>query len=206
MILFLLQIAAVHAVLLIERAAIAGKMNEVLRPFHTADHALPVVALLSAEALPGAVAVVIRRAAVLPVMRVIADQMRIHAVALENFGHGIVVGLDRAPAVVQEIVAAGMQLAARGHARKAARVAGFKLRRALREAGKVRRVRLGAAIRLEHMPVQGIVHHHYGAHCIHSFFDCRSAVRQRGSFCRKDSSGRESVCASRRRFHQVRLL
>ena len=158
------HIRAVDAVLLKEHPAIAGEVDQVFLVCNSAHDSLPSVALLSPEALPRAVPPVVGRAAILPIVGVVADEMGVDAVSLEDFRHGIVKRLDRPPAPVQEVIAPRVQLPPRGHAGKAARIAGVKLHGAPGQAGKVRRMRLRAAIGLKHMPVERIVHHDDGSH------------------------------------------
>ncbi len=56
----------------------------------------------------------VSRAAVLPVVVVVGDQMRVDIRLLQDLGKGVVEGLEGAPAPVQEGQPPGEQVAARG--------------------------------------------------------------------------------------------
>jgi len=66
---------------------------------------------------------VVGAAAILPIVGVVAHQMGIHAMFLENLGHRVIEGFNRAPTAVQEIVSTGMEFATGGHAREATGIA-----------------------------------------------------------------------------------
>src|SRR3954454_6582257 len=89
----------------------------------------PGVTLLPADVFPATVALVIGRAAIFPIMLVVADQVGIDAVLLQDFGHRVVEWLERSPAAVQEIVSPGMQFAPGRHARHTPRVTVVKRHR-----------------------------------------------------------------------------
>jgi hypothetical protein len=93
----------------------------------------------------------------------VADQMRVDAVVLEDFRHRIVEGLERAPAAVHEIEPAGMQIPPRRHARQASDIVGVERDRALCEAVEVGR-REGAAVRTDGEPVEGIEQNEHDLH------------------------------------------
>ena len=88
---------------------------------------LPGIPLLAPDALPGAVAGVVGSAAVLPVVLVVGDQVGVHAALLQQLRHGVVKGLQRPPAAVEEVIAAGVQLPPGGHAGHGAHIAAVKL-------------------------------------------------------------------------------
>nr|WP_276320673.1 hypothetical protein [Phytoactinopolyspora endophytica] len=128
------------------------------------DDALPRVALLPAEELPGGVARVVRGAAVLPVVRVVGDQVGVHAGLAEQLRHRVVERLEWAPRAVQEVMAAGVHLAPGGHARHRAGVEvveGDGLRRQARE---VRGVDDRVGVGSEQVPVEAVEHQDDGAH------------------------------------------
>ena len=124
----------------------------------------PGVALLAAHAVPGGVALVIGGAAVLPIVVVVAHQMGVHAGIAQQLGHGIVEGLQRAPAAVQEIVAPRVQLPPGGHAGQTARPAVVEGHRPPCQPGEIGRFRPVAAVGFQQVPVEGIVHDHNGFH------------------------------------------
>jgi hypothetical protein len=127
------------------------------------DQCLPGVVLLPADELERAIAGVVGGAAVLEIVQVVTDQMRVDAVVLEDFRHRIVERLERAPAAVHEIEPAGMQIAPRRHARQAADIVGVERDRALREAVEVGR-RDRAPVRTDREPVEGIEQDEHDLH------------------------------------------
>ena len=84
---------------------------------HIAD---PGIALLSAHKFVGGIALVISRPAVFPIMLVVGDDMRVHAILVQQLWHRVVKRLQRTPTAMQKVVAPGVQLAAGGHTRHAA--------------------------------------------------------------------------------------
>ncbi len=145
------------------------------------DLALPGVPLLAAEELEGAEAAVVGGPAVLPVVLVVGGQMGVDAVVLQQFGHRVVERLQRAPAAVQEVVAAGVQLPAGRHAGHAPGVAVVEGDRALGEPGEVRRVDPVSAVGRQEPPVQRVEHDHDGLHA------------EPSSICTHDDSRRRPV-------------
>ena len=79
-------------------------------------HRDPRVVFLSANELPGLVAAVIRRAAVLVVVEVVADEMCVHAGLLQDIGHRIVERFERTPGAVHEVQPTRMHVAPGRHA------------------------------------------------------------------------------------------
>lgn len=130
------------------------------------DLPLPGIALLAPEELPGVVAPVVGRPAVLPVVLVVADEVGVDAVPLENLGHGVVERLQRTPAPVEEVVAPGVEFAAGRHAGHGARVAGVVGDRAFRQAAEVGGVGPVGAVRRQQVPVEAVEHHHDGLHAV----------------------------------------
>lgn len=86
------------------------------RQIGTPNLALPGVALLAPRELIAGIAVVIGGAAVLPVVVVVGAEMRIDPVLFQQLRHGVVKGLQRAPAPMEKVIAPGVQLPAGGHA------------------------------------------------------------------------------------------
>ena len=149
----------------------AGTVADVLRDLGIGDDALPRIAFVAARDLPTGVAGVVGGAALLPVVVVIADEVGVDAVVLEDFGHGVVEGFERAPTAVQEVVAPGVQFAAAGHARHAAHVAVGEGDGAFRQPLEVGRVDPIAAVGREHAAIEGVEHNHNGfCHCVASGF------------------------------------
>lgn len=122
------------------------------------------VAFLAAEPFPGIVAVVIGRAAVLPVVRMVGAQMAVHPVLAQHLEHRAVERLQRAPAAVQEIVFAGMQLPPGRHAGQAAAVKVVEPGAVVCQAGKVGQLCPVAAVVRQEFAGQGIEHDHNGTH------------------------------------------
>jgi hypothetical protein len=81
---------------------------------------LPCVAFLTANQLVTGVPVVIRRTAVFPVMVVVGNKVGIDSPLVKHFRYRVIKGLQRPPAAVEKVVAAGMQVSPGRHARHAA--------------------------------------------------------------------------------------
>ena len=103
-------------------------------------------------------------AAVFAVVLVVGGEMGIDAVDLEDFGHGVVEWFERAPASVQKVVAAGVELATGRHARHAGDVGVVVGDRAPCEAFEVGRMNPVAAIGRQHASIERVEHHHDGFH------------------------------------------
>ena len=130
--------AAVDPVLTPHRA-VYPRVGHRFRYVGFGDLAHPGVALLAARELPAVVALVVGRAAVLEVMVVVGDEVRVNAAVLQQFRHRVVEGFQRPPAAVQEVVAPGVQFTARRHAGHAAHVAAVEVTERC-----ARRAKLGA--------------------------------------------------------------
>ena len=103
------------------------------------DHRFPRVVFLAANEVPGAEAAVVRRAAVLEIMHVIGDEVRMNPGVTHHLRKGIVERLERAPAAVHEIQPPGVQVATSRHAREAADEVGIEGNALLRKAIEIRR-------------------------------------------------------------------
>ena len=88
---------------------------------------LPVVTFLAPDDLPGAVAVVVVAAPVLPIVQVVGDQVGIDPLLLQQLRHGVVKGLQGTPLPVEEVVAPGVELPAGRHTGHGAHIAVVKL-------------------------------------------------------------------------------
>ena len=130
---------------------------------------LPRVTLLPAVALPSAVPGAVGRAAVLHIVVVVGHDPGVDAVLLEQFGHRVVKRLDGAPAAVQEVGAAGVQLAAGRHTGHTAHIAVVEDRRVRGQTLEVWQVELLTAVAGQIIQPQGIVHHHNCFHAKTSF-------------------------------------
>ena len=95
-----------------------------------------------------------------PIVVVIADQVARYPVIAQNPGHGIVKGLERAPRAMKKIRSPGMEVAARRHAWHGTNVTVIKGDRSFRQSLEVGSMRPVAAVGGQHVPVQGIEHHH----------------------------------------------
>ena len=123
------------------------------------DHRLPRIALLPAHEFERVVAVVVRGAAVLPVVVVVGHEVRVHALPVQDLGERVVERLERSPRAVQERQPAGVHVAPRGHARQAADVMVVERDAALREALEVGRLHGAAAVAFQRTPVERIEQH-----------------------------------------------
>jgi hypothetical protein len=131
---------------------------------------LPGIALLAAHELPRAVAGVVCRASVLPVVGVVADEVRMDARLPEQLGHRVIEGLQRPPAAVEEVVSARMHLAAGRHAWHRAGVEVLEEYRPLGQPPEIRSVDEGVRrVRLQHVPVEAVEHEDDGPHLWSSF-------------------------------------
>ena len=101
-----------------------------------ADHRLPLVGLLAADEFEAVVALVIGPAAVREVVVVVGDQVGIDAGLGEQRRERVVERLERAPAPVQEVEPARVQVAARRHAGHAADIVPLEAHGALGQPGK----------------------------------------------------------------------
>ena len=154
-----IRVFPVHHVLL-------NALSQMRRQFFLTYAGLPVIPLLTAHIFPAAVSVMIGAASILPIMIVVADQMAVNAVFLQDFRHGIIVGLHGAPASVQEIVTSCVDFPPCGHTGKASHIAFVKRDAAVRKAFEIRGLCPVTAVWGKHVTVQGIVHYH---DCFHNF-------------------------------------
>ncbi len=127
-------------------------------------HRLPRVALLPAHELVGVVAVVVGRAAILPIVEVVGDQVAVDAGLVQDLRKGVVEGLHRPPTPVQEGKPACQHVAARRHARQRAYVMAVVRARALGQPVEVRRRDALAAVRAEHVAIQRVEQHEHAFH------------------------------------------
>ena len=127
-------------------------------------HRLPGVILLPAHEVPGAKTVVVRRAAVLEVVQMIADKMRVYAGKPHRLRKRIVERLERSPAPMHEIQSAGVQIAARRHAGKAADEMPVEGDGARREAIEIGRAHPRRAVAAQCIAAQRIEQHEYRLH------------------------------------------
>ena len=97
----------------------------------------PGIPLLAPDAVPGGVALVIGGPAVLPIVVVVTDQMGMDSGPAQQLRHGVVKGLQGAPAAVEKIVSAGVQLPPGGHTGHAAHIAVVKGHSPLGQPGKI---------------------------------------------------------------------
>ena len=103
-------------------------------------------------------------AAVLDVVIMIRAQVRVHAAFPQQFGHGIVEWLERAPRRVQKIQPARVQFPARGHAGQRTDVIAVKRDRSLRKPRKIRQRDAVRAVVRQQVAPQRIEHHQNRAH------------------------------------------
>ncbi len=127
-------------------------------------HRLPRIVFLPANEVPGAEAAVVRGAAVLEVVHVVGDQMRVDSGVSHHLREGVVERLERTPAAVHEIEPTGVQVAACRHARKAADEVCVESHAAAGEAIEIRRLDRSGSIAAERGAHQGIEKDEDGAH------------------------------------------
>ena len=183
------EVSAVDGVLPMQAILEAGQRSR------RRDVGLPRVALLTAEELPGRVPRVVRRAAVLPVVRVVAREVRVHAGLAEHLRHRVVPGLERAPGAVQEVVPSGVQFSTGGHARHGSGVEPVEGHGPLGETAEVRGVDLVRAVRRQQMPVQAVEHDHDRAHQRVAPLSDASAAPGRSEAALVDAAGFEAAGA-----------
>src|SRR4029077_4197321 len=118
------------------------------------DHGLPRIAFLTAHELVAVVAIVIGRSAILPIVEVIRHEMAVDPVLEKEFGEGVVEGLERPPAAVQESEAPGQHVAPGGHAGEAPDVVALECGGARCEPVEVRRRDARTAVGTEDVPVE----------------------------------------------------
>ena len=128
------------------------------------DTPLPGIPFLSPHILPAAVPIMISTPAILPIMIMITDQMRINPIPLQNLRHRIIIRLHRPPAPMQEIITPRMNLPPRRHTRQTPHITLIKSNTPLRQPLKIRRLSPLTPIRRKHMPIQRIIHNHYSLH------------------------------------------
>jgi hypothetical protein len=131
------------------------------------DAADPAVVLLAALELPGVEAVVVPLAAEVEVVVVVGDQVgedRPGRHPAQLLGQHVVEGLQRAPAALQEVVAAGHELAPRRHAGQGADPVVVEDDRALGQPGDVGRVDPVVAVGLEVVLAQRVEDDEQGLH------------------------------------------
>ena len=102
--------------------------------------------------------------AVLPVVLVVRNKMGVYPRPAEHLDGGIVIGLDGAPAAVEEIVSAGVKLPPGRHTGHAAHISVVKHAGLLRQPGKVRRMDPIAAVAGKIMAIEGVEHDHDRSH------------------------------------------
>ena len=127
-------------------------------------HRLPRVVLLAAHEVPRAEAVVIRRAAVLEIVEVIAHEVRVDPGLPHRLCKRVVERLERAPAAMHEVQATRVQVAPRRHAWQAADEVTVEGHRALGEAIEVRRAHPRRAVAAERVAAQRVEKDEYGFH------------------------------------------
>ena len=125
--------------------------------------ALPFVVFLSAENLPAGISFVVGSAAVLGIVEVVCSQVRMDPRLTEQLRHGIVKGLDGAPAAVEQIRAAGVKFPPGGHTGERTDIAIIKNRSLLRQAFEIGQLDF-PAVAGQQIPAQGIIHNHNRFH------------------------------------------
>ena len=128
------------------------------------DHGLPRIAFLTAHEFEGGITGVIGGAAILEIMIVIGDQMRMHIPRFQRFGKGIVERLKRTPAAMQKRQMPGQHVAPRRHAGHRADIMAVIDPRPRRQPVEIRRRNAGAAIGRQHVTVQRIEQDKDGFH------------------------------------------
>ncbi len=126
----------------------------ILFPIKQLRQTFPFIPFLSPHRFPGIVTLVIRGAAVLPVVHMIRDQVGIHTIILQDLGHGIVERFHRPPASVQKIITSRVQFSPSRHAGQASRIALVKSDAAPRQSLKIRRPYPAAPIGLQHLTIE----------------------------------------------------
>ena len=122
------------------------------------------IALLPTEALPAVVAVVVGRAAVLPVVGVVGTQVGVDPALPQDLHAGTIKGFQRAPAAVQEIVFSGVQFPAGRHTGQASRVEVLEPGAVLFQPPEVGQPGPVAAVVRQELPGEGIKHYHDRSH------------------------------------------
>ena len=116
----------------------------------------PRIALLAAEELPSVVLSVIGSPTGLPIVVVVADEVRRDAGLAQHSRDGVVERLQRTPRAVEKVGPPGVQIAAGGHTRHGADVAGVESERPLGEPLEIGRVCPIAAVGRQHVPVERV--------------------------------------------------
>ena len=83
-------------------------------------HRLPWIVFLATNKIPGAEPRVVGGAAVLEIVHVVGNEMRVDAGLAQQLGEGVVEGLERPPAPMHEAQPAGVEIAPCRHAGQAA--------------------------------------------------------------------------------------
>ena len=142
----------------------------------------PRVALVPALVVPRGEVDVIVLAAGLEEMRMVGDELGDDPRPAQQHRDRLLPELDRSPRPPQEVERADEEVVAGRHAGQRP---GVVLRESHRVAGEpveVRRLELGAAVRAEHVPVQGVEQHHDDIPGLHSREATRVGTRTCSSF------------------------
>ena len=102
--------------------------------------------------------------AVLEVVVVVGDEMRVDARIAKELGDGVIEGLERPPATMQEVEPAGLDVAARRHAGQAPHEVPVEHHRATGEPLEVRRDASARGIAGERVPVERVEEEEDGLH------------------------------------------
>ena len=94
------------------------------------------------------------RAAILPIVEVIGNEMAVDPGVMQQFGERVVERLEWTPAAMQKRQPAGKHVAPRRHARQRTDIVIVVDHRAFRETVEIRRRHALATISAEHLPVQ----------------------------------------------------
>ena len=149
--LFLLHIAPVHPVLSSPQSRPSIKIFGNIKGRQIR---FPAVTFLSSRPFKGIILGMIVGSASLPVMPVVADQMGVHTVFLQQFRHGVVIRIQRPPAPVQEVAPPCMDFSSRRHTRHAADIGLVKGYHPFLQALKIRCFRPCTAVTGQHMAIQ----------------------------------------------------
>ena len=127
-------------------------------------HRLPRVVFLAADEVPGAEPAVVRGAAILEVVQVVAHEMGVNARLPHRLREGVVEGLERSPAPVHEVEPSGVQIAPCGHAREAAHEVAVEGYGGARETVEVGCLHPGRAVTAQRVATQRIEQDEYRLH------------------------------------------